>query len=341
MKTFITGGTGLLGANIIRELRYRGHEVRALIRKESDLSAIRGLDIELYEGNLSDEQSLYEGCKGFDYVIHAAALTPCSCQDFLGFININVKGTQNMVRAAERANVSRMVYVSSNSVFGGGTKENPGTELSEFTGFRFNSAYINSKYLAQQWVLSEIEKKRLPIVIVNPTIMIGPYDSHPSSGEIILRVIREQFQFCPRGGKNFIDVRDAAFATCNALTKGIVGECYLLASENLTFAELYDKVNRIYGKEGFKIAVPALLLNTLGLTGEIINLISQKKFRLNYSNSSQLTCECYFSGDKAVRYLDLPQHTVDLAIHDAIEWFAMNNYVRMNPMQQTQIRAAA
>jgi dihydroflavonol-4-reductase len=341
MKTFVTGGTGLLGANLIRELLHRGHQVRALARKRSNLKGIKGLDIELYEGDLSDKQNLYEACKGFDYVIHAAAQTPGSFTNFTDYIRTNLTGTQNMLEAAERASIKRIVYVSSCCVFGGGSKKCPGTELSEFTSFSLDSSYINSKYITQQWVLSEIERKRLPVVIVNPTIMIGPYDSHPNSGEIILRIIRDQIQFCPSGGKNFIDVRDAALATCNALIRGIPGECYLLASQNLTFAELFEKVTRIYGKTDHKITVPGFVLNTLGLTGSFINYLTHKDLKLNYSNLRQLTMESYFSGAKAVRVLGLPQRSVDMAIHDAIEWFANNNYIKMNTSAESSGRAAA
>ena len=341
MKTFVTGGTGLLGANLIRELLRRGHQVRALARKGSNLRGIRGLDIELYEGDLSDKQNLYEGCKGFDYVIHAAAQTPGNFTNFTDYIGPNIIGTQNMLGAAERANIERIVYVSSCCVFGGGSKDCPGTELSEFTGFSLDSGYINSKYLAQQWVLSEIEKKRLPVVIVNPTIMIGPYDSRPNSGEIILRLICNQLQFCPSGGKNFIDVRDAARATCNALTMGIPGECYLLASQNLTFAELFEKVYRIYGKADRKISVPGFIMNTLGLTGSFISYLTHQDLKMNYSNLRQLTMKSYFSGAKAVRVLGLPQRSVDMAIHDAIEWFADNNYIKMNASAESLLNAAA
>jgi dihydroflavonol-4-reductase len=341
MKTFVTGGTGLLGANLIRELLRCGHQVRALVRKGSDFNGIRGLDIDLYEGDLSDIQNLYEGCKGFDYVIHAAAQTPGNFTNFTDYFGPNLIGTQNILGAAELAKIERIVYVSSCCVFGGDSKECPGTELSEFTSFNLDSGYINSKYLAQQWVLSEIERKRLPVVIVNPTIMIGPYDSHPNSGEIILRIIRDQIQFCPSGGKNFIDVRDAAIATCNALTMGVTGECYLLASQNLTFAELFDKVTRIYGKSDHKINVPGFVLNALGLTGSLINYITQKDFKLNYSNLRQLTMESFVSGAKAVRVLGLPQRSVDVAIHDAIEWFSNNNYIKMNASAEAIWRAAA
>jgi dihydroflavonol-4-reductase len=341
MKTFVTGGTGLLGANLIRELIQRGHQVRALVRNRSDLRGIQGLDVELYEGDLSDSQKLYEGCKGFDYVIHAAAKPPGNFTNLSNYISVNIIGTQNILWAAERANIGRIIHVSSCCVFGGGTKDCPGTELSEFTGFNLNSGYINSKYLVQQWVLSEIERKRLPVLIVNPTIMIGPYDSHPNSGEIILKIIKDQIQFCPTGGKNFIDVRDVAYAICNALNHGVIGECYLLASQNLTFAELFKKVNRIYGKPDHTLSIPGFILNGLGLTGNLINSLTHHDFKLNYTNSRQLTMESYFSGAKAVRVLGLPQNQIDKAIYDAIEWFAGHDYLKSKTFNETSLKAAA
>jgi dihydroflavonol-4-reductase len=341
MKTFITGGTGLLGSNIIRELLRRKHHVRVLVRKNSNLCTIKNLDIELYEGDLSDANKLYEGCKGFDFVIHAAAKTPGQHIHYSNYMETNVKGTQNIVKAAEKARISKLVYVSSCCVFGGGTKESPGTELSEFTGFKYNSGYINSKYLALQWVLSEIEKKGLPIVIVNPTILIGPFDYHPSSGEIILRIINEQYQFCPQGGKNFIDVRDAAYATCNALKRGIAGECYLLASQNLTFAELFDKVNQIYGCKKRMIPIPGYILNTLGLAGNLYNSVSTNKIALNLTNSRQLTNTSFFSGTKAERVLGLTRNTIDNAIKDAIDWFSANNYIKQTAFYEHHLKFAS
>lgn len=326
MKTFVTGGTGLLGANIIRELLKRGHEVRVLVRAGSNLRAIKNLEIEYYNGDLSDLETLRKGCSGCDFIIHSAANPPGSSSRFSDFVKTNIEGTKNIVRVAENVGVKRMIYVSSCCVFGGGSKEYPGTELSEFTGFRFDSGYINSKYVAQQWVLSEIEKKSLPIVIVNPTMMIGPYDAGPSSGEIILRLLRHQIQFCPMGGKNFIDVRDAAEATCNALRKGTIGECYLLASENLTFSEFFDRFYNVIRERYMKVKVPGFILNAFGLTGDLINLLTKKSLSLNYTNSRQLACKSYFSGNKATKYLGLIQKPIDSAIRDAVDWFARHHY---------------
>ena len=327
MKTLVTGASGLLGANVVRELLNRNHEVRALARKGSDLRTIHGLEIELVYGDLEDPESLGNACKGIDNVIHAGGKAPGAQTKFSDYAGINIKGTQNIVRAAEEAGMSRFVHVSSCCVFSGGTIDNPGTELSEFTGFKFNSGYINSKYLAQQWLLSEVEKKGFPAVIVNPALLIGPYDMKPTSGLAILEVLKQPYQLCPMGGKNFIDVRDAAYAVCNALSMGIAGESYLLASENLSFAEFYRKVNRIYGRTGMRIMVPDALVKGVGLVGNAVQSITNHNLAWNYVNTSQLTYESYFSANKAVRALALPQRPVDVAINDAIEWFIANNYL--------------
>lgn len=327
MKTLVTGANGLLGANLVRELLNRGHQVRALVRHGSDLKSLDGLGIDYFYGDLNEENRMAEACRGCDSVIHTGGKTPGHLIKFSDFSRVNIEGTKNIVRAAQKAGIKRLIHVSSCCVFGGGSLRNPGTELSEFTGFRFNSGYINSKYLAQQWVLSEIEKTGFPIVVVNPTLMIGPYDVRPGSGEIILRCLRNSVLLCPTGGKNFIDVRDAADATCNALDMGTPGECYLLASENLSFAGLFEKVLRIAGKEGVTWVIPKMLTNLAGLAGNAFQAITRNASPVNLINARQLACESYFSGTKAVRDLALRQRPVDAAIREAIQWFRENGYL--------------
>jgi dihydroflavonol-4-reductase len=341
MKTLVTGANGLLGANVVRELLQRGRQVRVFVRKGSDLRSLQGLAIEMSYGDLLDEESVNKAVKGCDHVIHAGGRTPDCHSSFEDYLRVNVKGTQNVVRAVERFHVQRMVYVSSCCVFGGGTQEEPGTELSEFTGFRFNSGYINSKYIALQWVLAEVEKKGLPVVVVNPTIMLGPYDVRPTSGEIILRVLRQKYQLFPASGKNFIDVRDAAGATCNALTRGMPGECYLLASENLRFSALFEKINAVFGNTHWKIRVPGSILKCAGLAGNAWRALTRAQVPLTYSNSRQLAVEAYFSGEKALRELGLSVRPIDEAIRDAITWFILNGYLGKGEPERAPLPAVA
>ena len=341
MKTLVTGANGLLGSNVVRELLRRGHEVRVLVRANADLRTLRGLGIDFFEGDLADEKRLIEACRDCDFVIHAAGKTAGKETAFSDYAGSNIGGTQRIVRAAKKAAIRRMVYVSSCCVFSGGTLENPGTELSEFTGFRYNSGYINSKYLALQWVLSEVERSGFPIVSVNPTLMLGPYDSRPSSGEAILHVLRHNLQPCPTGGKNFVDVRDAAMGTCNALSMGIPGECYLLAGENLSFTDFYAKVDRIYGRPPRRISMPGAVLKGAGLAGNIVRSITRHNISLNYVNACQLATESYFSGSKAARNLDFPLQPVDSAIEDAINWFIENGFLAPRAEERIFVPVAA
>lgn len=341
MKTLVTGANGLLGSNLVRELLSRNHEVRVMVRKGSDLRTLTGLDIEILYGDILDEQFVNHAVSGCDYAIHAAGKVAGSLYRFSDFAGPNIKGTQNIVHAAENAGLNRMVHVSSCCVFSGGSMGHPGTELSEFTGFRFNSGYINSKYLAQQWVLSEVEKTKFPVVIVNPTMLVGPYDIRPITGEIILRVLRYQVQPCSMGGKNYIDVRDAAIGVCNALTKGIPGECYLLASENLSFAGLYEKINQIYGRPGFRIMLPGVVFRMAGLAGNLIRSFTHQDTALNLVNCRQLAMDSYFSASKAVRALGLPQRSIDEAIRDAIAWFIANGFLQPYLKQESFVPQAA
>jgi dihydroflavonol-4-reductase len=341
MKTLVTGANGLLGANLVRELLNRGQQVRAFVRRGSDLRSLRGLNVELFYGDLLNEQSVLEAVKGCDFVIHAGGKTPDNHSVFEDYEKVNVRGTMHVVRAMEKVGIKRMVYVSSCCVFGGGSLKDPGTELSEFTGFKYNSGYINSKYVAQQWVLAEIEKKSLPIVIVNPTILLGPYDVNSSSKGIILRMLSKRYQMFPAAGKNFIDARDAAVAVCNALKRGIPGESYLLASENLTFKALYKKITHAFGMPYWHAQIPRAIVNCAGLIGNLVRLLTGKDIPLNYCHSRQLATSAYFSAEKAVRDLGLPQRPVDDAIRDAIDWFATIGYLRPLHPKVTELPAAA
>jgi dihydroflavonol-4-reductase len=321
MKVLVTGANGLLGSNAVRELIHHGYEVKVLVRPASDLTGINGLDLEKVTGDILDAESLDRAVRGCRFIIHAAANTSQWPVAYSHYEPVNVTGTQNVVNVVRRHGIERMVYVSTANTFGNGTKEKPGTELSEFSGFRSGSGYIISKFVAQQWVLSEVERTGLPVVIVNPTFMIGPYDSKPSSGKIILMGMGKRFQLCPPGGKNFIHARDAAIATCNALTMGRTGECYLLANENLSYREFFTLLNRATGENPSQISIPSFILKTAGLFGAGSEKITGKPSSLNRVNARLLCLENYYSGKKAVEALHLPHTPIETAIREAIGWF--------------------
>jgi len=324
MKVLITGANGLLGSNIVRQMINENYEIKILARKSSDLSGIEGLKFEICYGDICNENDLVLASRDCEIIVHAAANTNQFPTDYKHYEKINVQGTKNVLSAAKINKISKVIYVSTANVFGFGTKQNPGTELTEFNSFKYNSGYIISKYIAQQQVLMEVEKNKVPVVIVNPTFMIGEYDAKPSSGKIILMSIFKKVQFYPSGGKNFVHVRDVAVGVCNAIKYGKIGESYLLANENLSYREFFEKENKATNHKSIKIKIPALLIKTVGLFGTIFEKLTGKPAKLNLVNARLLCIENYYSSQKAVRELKIPQTPIDEAITDAIKWFKEN-----------------
>ncbi len=324
MKDLVTGANGLLGANIVRELVDRGYDVRILARETSDLSGLHGVEFERINGNILDSDSIDQAVKGCDYVIHSAANTSQWPTDYIHYEPVNVTGTKYVIDAVKKHLVKRFVFVSSANAFGNGTKERPGTELNEFSGFDIGSGYMISKFVAQQAVLAEVERSNLPAIVVNPTFMIGPYDSKPSSGQIIVMGMGKKIQVSPPGGKNFIHVSDAAIATCNALTMGRTGECYLLANENLSYHEFFALLNQVTGETPRSLGLPGALLKIIGAGGKLFEKITRKPAGLNLVNARLLCLDNYYTGKKAVKALELPQTSIETAIREAIGWFREN-----------------
>jgi dihydroflavonol-4-reductase len=240
---------------------------------------------------------------------------------------INVKATLLLLEVVKILGIKKLIYVSTANCFGYGSKKSPATELSEFRFFNYNSGYIMSKFIAQQHVLKEIEKSQLPVVIVNPAFMIGPYDSKPSSGKIIMMGLNKKILFCPPGGKSFVDVRDAAVAVCNAITLGKHGECYLLANHNLSYWEFFETLSITREQAQTKIKLPKLLILTIGIAGSVYEKLTRKPAPLNFTNARLLCLPLHYNGDKARRELQMPQTSIHQTLADALHWFERNKMI--------------
>lgn len=321
MKALITGASGLLGSNVVRELIRRGYEVKLFVRSLRDIPTLQGLRYERFLGSLTSPFDLLKAADGCDVIIHMAAVTDQWPTNYEHYEDINVKATLFLLEVVKKLGIKKMIYVNTANTFGYGSKEKPATELSEFRFFNYNSGYIMSKFIAQQHVLKEIEKSQLPVVIVNPAFMLGPYDSKPSSGKIILMGLNKKILFCPPGGKCFVDVRDAAVAVCNAITMGKNGECYLLANQNMSFWEFFETLSVIKEAAQTKIMLPRVLILAMGLIGSAYEKISGNPAKLNFTNARLLCLNLFYKGSKAVKELQMPQRPINQTISDALYWF--------------------
>ncbi|MDT8401020.1 MAG: NAD-dependent epimerase/dehydratase family protein [Bacteroidales bacterium] len=327
MRVLVTGANGLLGSNIIRQLEKRGIKPRALVRPDTKLLSLKGCRPEYFFGNIISPDDVENASRSCDYIIHTAAITEQTLPKLNDYLKVNVEGTQNIVKSAIKNRVKRLIYVSSTNSVGYGDKKNPGTEVLAAMKPYTESHYANSKFMAEEEVLHAVEKNGLNALILNPSFMIGPYDSRPSSGRILLIGYRDRVVFLTSGGRNFVPVEDVAIGACNALTMGRKGEKYLLTNANLSYKEFYDIVDEITGFKRMKIIMPSLLVKGVGMLGSMAAL-SGRHVLLNHNNAKILTVRNFYSADKAVKELDFPQSDIRTGITRALQWFRENNYIK-------------
>jgi dihydroflavonol-4-reductase len=327
MKILVTGANGFLGANLVRELLNRGQTVKAFVRPSADLSALENVECNIYRGDILSTEDLSRALEDCEAVIHAAGTTSVKPGLFDHFRKINVDATENVIQVALRQGNKRMVYVGTANAFAPGPREAPGDEKSPFPFLHLNDGYVNSKYMAQQCVLSNVAKNDLNAVIVNPTFMIGRYDSKPSSGKIVLIGLRKGIQWYPPGGKNFVHVTDVAKGIYHALVSGKKGQCYLLAGENLSYKEFFQKLNKVVERKPIQIMIPQFLVYLTGGAGEIWNSVSNHKVVLNLTNAKLLCLDNYYAGGKAHHEFNLTTTPILVAIEECLEWFKSKKYI--------------
>lgn len=322
----ITGANGFLGAHLTRELYRKGFAVRAMIRNGADRRSIADIPCEVFEGAIDEINDINAALRGIDFVIHTASVTTPWGFPFSHYEQINYNATRLLADACLQHNIRKLVYVSTANTLAPGTLQHPGTELSPFTLFSAGSAYIDTKYLAQQYILEQAAQNKLPAVIVNPTFMIGPGDFKPSSGRLLLYGINRSLLFCPPGGKNFVDIADVSAGILAALQKGRTGECYLLAGENLSYRDFFRLIRNWSGQRGIMIPLPGWLLRLAGAAGSLVGSVRGRSLPLNRSVTYMACISNYYSAGKAERELGVHFAPADQAIHRALTWFKENNY---------------
>ncbi|KMQ64858.1 dihydroflavonol 4-reductase [Chryseobacterium angstadtii] len=313
---FVTGATGLLGTNTVIKLLQYDYSVIALVRKKSSWMGEESKNLRLIEGDLFSDISQY--LQEVDTVIHIAAETRQDLLSYEEYKKTNYDAVLHLFAQAVAAGAQKFLFVSTANTLGYGNAPVLGCEntpqLYPFT----HSYYAQSKLAAEDYLLKN--RKATDVIIVNPTFMLGAYDSKPSSGKIIFWVWKKGVVFYPKGGKNFVHVEDAAHGVLNAVKRGRNGEKYLLANENLSYREFFRKINKITVQNPIMIAIPNRLLNFLGLIGDGLRKLKIKT-NLSTSNMKALQICNYYNNLKSKEELGVQYQPVDQAIEDAVQYF--------------------
>jgi dihydroflavonol-4-reductase len=330
MNALVTGGTGFVGANVVRELLEEGATVRILARPRGDRRALAGLPVEIAEGDLLDAESLRRAVRGVATVFHVAADYRLWTPDPAALHRANVEGTRTVLEAAAEAGVGRVVYTSTVGALGIPRDGTPGTEETPVSLADMVGPYKRSKYLAEQVAL-DFARRGLPVVIVNPSAPIGPWDVKPTpTGQMLVDFLCGRMFATVDTGLNLVHVRDVARGHLLAATRGRVGEKYILGHQNLSLAGIGALLAEVCGSRAPRLRIPYAVAWLSAACMEGVARLTGGPPRVSLTAVRMARKRMYFTAAKAVRDLGLPQTDVRVALREAAEWFFAHGYVRLD-----------
>lgn len=327
-RAFVTGGTGFVGANVVRSLLAAGYDVRVLVRPTSRLDNLNSLDVEIVRGDLNNPE-LYTQMQHCQVLFHVAAHYSLWQADRDLLYRHNVMGTRNVLDAAHKAGIQRVIYTSSVAAIGVKECNLPVDETYQSPLAKLVGHYKKSKFLAEQEAQKAVARGQ-DVVIVNPSTPIGPWDIKPTpTGEIILRFLRRQMPAYVDTGLNLIDVRDVAQGHLLALEKGKSGDRYILGHQNLTLKALLDQLAQITGLEAPKHTIPAWIPLAVAWIDECLLAPLGKPPAVPLDGVRMSRQRMFYNAAKAVRELGLPQTPIEIALKDAVNWFFTRGYANL------------
>lgn len=325
MRVFVTGGTGLLGNNVIRTAIDRGLDVVALCRRAED-KALAGIACDEVVGDLQSLESLSDAIGRIDAIIHVAAHIQIgrSAGDIAD--QINRKGTAAVVRLAAARSVP-LLHVSTVNTLAIGQQDQPADEETVGDG-QVASTYVLSKRAAEREVSQARDRGDVQATIVYPGFMLGPWDWKPSSGRMIQAIATRFAPMAPSGGCSVCDVRDVAAAIITILQQQRWGERYILAGANMTYLDLWRSIAAQLGRRG-----PLTILRRPGqlVVGRVSDWAGKLLGREFDTNSAAIAMGSqyhYYRSDKAIGDLGYRVRDPQESIRDSISWLREHGRLR-------------
>jgi nucleoside-diphosphate-sugar epimerase len=321
MRVFVTGGTGFIGGHVVRRLRERGDEVRALVRSPDKGQALADLGCELVSGALSNKDAIGAGMQGCEAAIHGAAVYEVGIpeSEHRAMYEANVIGTENVLRAALEAKLPKVVYISTVGAFGN-TKGQVVDESYEHPGTSFTSYYEETKLEAHRLAKRLIAEEGLPCVIVQPGGVYGPQD-HSAIGQQMNQFLAGRMPLIafPDLGFNMVHVDDVAAGVLLALDKGKPGEAYVLGGQITTMRELIQTLARVAGKKAPRRSLPTPLMKAMTPFGPIVGKVMGQGPNLRELISSADNVTFWAKHDKAMAELEYSPRGLEQGLRDTLE----------------------
>ena len=324
----VTGATGHIGNVLIRKLLDQGEKVRALMWRDEDTTPLKGLAVEQMEGDVLDPASLELAMRGAETVFHLAGIISIMPGRNPLVWKVNVEGTRNVLEAARRARIRRLIYTSSIHAI---ARAPLGVTMDETLGFDQNNPYgeYDRSKAAASLEVQKAAANGLDAVIVCPTGVIGPYDFRGSElGEVIRGASEARAMFYVEGAYDFVDVRDVVDGMIAAMEHGRRGESYILSGQKLSVRYLLATVREVTGKAFASVKIPFSLAEWAARYTPWYYQRTKSKPRFTPYSLEVLQSNSNISFKKALVELGYKPRPIYETIADTVRWFLENRKMR-------------
>jgi len=312
----VTGGSGVVGAQVIRELVGQKLAVRATKRSSSDISWTSDINhsIDWVECDILDLLSLDKAFEGVTHVVHCAAIISFDNSIDPQMHQVNIEGTQNILALCQKHNIKKLVYISSVAALGRAAKANTISENTKWESSSLNTAYASSKYLAELEVW-RAQEEGLSTVILNPSVIIGPGNWKSSSLHLFAHVKKENPLY-PIGSINYVDVRDVANITNHFLFDATQGERFILNAGLVSYKTLFGLIAKSLNKKAPSLKISPPLAIFVAYVLRIIRFFTGIKFNITKEAVKLSQLSVLFSAKKVEETLNYKFKRVE----DSIQW---------------------
>jgi dihydroflavonol-4-reductase len=323
-KILITGGTGFLGTHVVRQFLEAG-ETNLKVMASHVPEWMKDAGVKAMEGSVTDREDVAKACKNVSAIFHLAGKVSRDNGDAMPMNNVHLNGTRILCEAATAAGVSTMVLASSSGTIAVSESDQIVNEsYPQPLDLLARWAYYASKYYQERAALENFNAEGQRLVIMNPSLLLGPGDERLSSTKPVLDLLGKKVPYCPGGGLNFVDVRDAAAAFITALEKGEHQEKYLLGAANMTFEQFFARIERLSGVSAPKLKMP----KKWAVAGSgIINSLYKnwgKASPVMPNEVEQAECFWYFDSSKAQEKLGFAPRDPQETLQDTIAYLRQN-----------------
>lgn len=323
----VTGATGFIGSAVTRRLLDAGYAVRALARADSRLDNLQDLDVEIVRGDVREPATLAPAVRGCRAVFHVAADYRLWARHPAELYATNVDGTRNVLDAAAREGVERIVYTSSVATLGTPPNGGPADEHTPARIEDMVGDYKRSKFMAEDVALSFARRGLVDVVIVNPSAPLGSRDIKPTpTGRVVVDALRGRMPAYVDTGLNVVHVDDVAAGHLLAFERGASGQRYVLGGENMTLAEILACVARLAGRAAPSLELPHGLLFPAAYAAEGWARLTGRAPALTLAGLRMSRKKMYCSSRRAADQLGYRPRPARDAVADAVHWFTEHGY---------------